>query len=193
MKKIYLFALAAACAWTACTTQQAGDSTTAEVQQVGGADIAYVHAEQVVAECDLMKGEGAALAEKTQKAQESWAKKERALQAEYNGLVEKVQKALITSRDAQAKEQAIQKRLANYQQATQKEAQTLEEENLVFTNRVQDLVMRAVQEVNADKKYKLIINANSLMDADTTLNITAAVLAKANELYAQEKDEVKAE
>ena len=77
--------------------------------------------------------------------------------------------------------------------ATHPAAQTLEEENLVFTNRVQDLVMRAVQEVNADKKYKLIINANSLMDADTTLNITAAVLAKANELYAQEKDEVKAE
>ena len=81
MKKIYLFALAAACAWTACTTQQAGETTTAEAQQVGGADIAYVHAEQVVAECDLMKGEGAALAEKTQKAQESWAKKERSLQA----------------------------------------------------------------------------------------------------------------
>ena len=191
MKKIFAFALAAACALTAC---QPKEQATAEAQQqIGGSDIAYVHAEAVVAECELMKTEGAALAEKTQKAQESWAKKERALQAEYNGLVEKVQKALITSRDAQAKEQAIQKRLANYQQATQKEAQTLEEENLVFTNRVQDLVMRAVQEVNADKKYKLIINANSLMDADTTLNITAAVLAKANELYAKEKDEVKAE
>ena len=47
--------------------------------------------------------------------------------------------------------------------------------------------MRAVRELNADGRYKLIINANSLMDADTTLNITAAVLAKANELYAADK------
>jgi outer membrane protein len=195
MKKIFMMALAAACALTACTTNGGAQGETAEgaAREVGSSDIAYVQVEAVLAQCDLYLKEGVALQEKTQKAQESWAKKERALQAEYNGLVEKVQKALITSRDAQAKEQAIQKRLANYQQATQKEAQTLEEENLVFTNRVQDLVMRAVQEVNADKKYKLIINANSLMDADTTLNITAAVLAKANELYAQEKDEVKAE
>lgn len=193
MKKMFFIALAVACALTAC--QPKGEQATAEgaQQQIGGSDIAYVHAEAVIAECELMKGEGAALAEKTQKAQESWAKKERALQAEYNSLVEKVQKALITSRDAQAKEQSIQRRLNNFQQATQKEAQTLEEENLVFTNRVQDLVMRAVQEVNADKQYKLIINANSLMDADTTLNITAAVLAKANELYAAEKEEAKAE
>ncbi|MBQ6881540.1 MAG: OmpH family outer membrane protein [Alistipes sp.] len=187
MKKIYLFALAAACAWTACTTQQAGETTTAEAQQVGGADIAYVHAEQVVAECDLMKGEGAALAEKTQKAQESWAKKERSLQAEAAQLQQKYEKGLITTRDAQAQQEKIQKRATNFQTNTQKEMQTLEEENLVFTNRVQDLVMRAVREVNADGRYKLIINANSLMDADTTLNITAAVLAKANELYAADK------
>ena len=46
-------------------------------------------AEQVIAECDLMKGEGAALAEKTQKAQESWSKKERSLQAEAAALQEK--------------------------------------------------------------------------------------------------------
>ncbi|MBQ5654158.1 MAG: OmpH family outer membrane protein, partial [Alistipes sp.] len=59
------------------------------------------------------------------------------------------------------------------------------------TNRMQDLVMRAVQEVNADKKYKMVVNANSLLDADTTLNITPMVLEKVNELYAKEKNETK--
>ncbi len=68
-----------------------------------------------------------------------------------------------------------------------KEAQSLDEENYVFTNRAQDLVQRAVREINADGRYKLIINANALIDADSTLNITPAVLETVNRLYAADK------
>lgn len=189
MKKIFVLALAAACAMTACTTNNGVQSTPEAAAAIGGSDIAYVHAEQVIAECELMQTEGTVLAEKTRKAQESWAKKERSFQAEIASLQEKYEKGLITTRDAQSKQENIQKRAASFQSTTQKEAQTLDEENVVFTNRVQDLVMRAVREVNADGRYKLIVNSNALMDADTTLNITAAVLAKANELYAAEKAE----
>jgi outer membrane protein len=67
----------------------------------------------------------------------------------------------------------------------------LEEENVVFTNRTQDLVMRAIREINADKKYKLVINATALLDGDEALDISAAVLAKVNELYAKDKAEAK--
>ena len=102
-------------------------------------------------------------------------------------LQEKFQKGLITSRDAQAQQESLQKRAASYQNNAQKEAQSLDEENYVFTNRAQDLLNRAVQQINADRKYKLIINASALIDADTTLNITPAVLQKVNELYAADK------
>ena len=44
-----------------------------------------------------------------------------------------------------------------------------------------------MQDINADKKYKMIVNSTALIDADTTLNITPAVLAKVNELYAADK------
>ena len=77
--------------------------------------------------------------------------------------------------------------MAAYQSSAQKEAQALDEENYVFTNRAQDLLHRAVQDINADKKYKMIVNSTALIDADTTLNITPAVLAKVNELYAADK------
>ena len=120
-------------------------------------------------------------------AQKSWAQREKGLQAEAAQLQEKYQKGLITSRDAQSQQESIQKRAESYQANAQKEAQTLDEENYVFTNRAQDLLQRAVQEINAGKKYKLIINATALIDADTTLNITPAVLAKVNELYAADK------
>lgn len=190
MKKTLFPALAAALVLAACgtkTAEQTGDAAEAVAQQVVSSDIAYVQVEAVLAQCDLYKTEGVALQEKTEKAQKSWAQREKGLQAEAAQLQEKYQKGLITSRDAQSQQESIQKRAESYQANAQKEAQTLDEENYVFTNRAQDLLHRAVQEINAGKKYKLIINATALIDADTTLNITPAVLAKVNELYAADK------
>lgn len=190
MKKTLFPALAAALVLAACgtkTAEQTGDAAEAVAQQVVSSDIAYVQVEAVLAQCDLYKTEGVALQEKTEKAQKSWAQREKGLQAEAAQLQEKYQKGLITSRDAQSQQESIQKRAESYQANAQKEAQTLDEENYVFTNRAQDLLQRAVQEINAGKKYKLIINATALIDADTTLNITSAVLAKVNELYAADK------
>ena len=190
MKKTLFPALAAALVLAACgtkTTGQAEVAAEAAAQQVVSSDIAYVQVEAVLAQCDLYKNEGVALQEKTEKAQKSWAQKEQNLQSEAAQLQEKYQKGLITTNDAQAQQQSIEKRVAAYQSSAQKEAQALDEENFVFTNRAQDLLHRAVQDINAGKKYKLIINSTALIDADTTLNITPAVLAKVNELYAADK------
>ncbi len=193
MKKFFFPVLAAALVLTACgtktteTSAEAAATETATAQQVGTGDIAYVQVEAVLAQCDLFLTEGKALQEKTEKAQKNWAQREQNLQAEAAQLQEKYQKGLITTRDAQATQESIQKRVASYQANAQKEAQSLDEENYVFTNRAQDLLHRAVQEINADKRYKLIVNASALIDAAPPLDITAAVLAKVNELYAADK------
>ena len=189
MKKMLFTALVAACAMTACGTKTTETAAAAEeaTREIGSSDIAYVQVEAVLAQCDLFLNEGKALQEKTQKAQKSWAQKEQNLQSEAAQLQEKYQKGLITTNDAQAQQQSIEKRVAAYQSSAQKEAQALDEENFVFTNRAQDLLHRAVQDINAGKKYKLIINSTALIDADTTLNITPAVLAKVNELYAADQ------
>ena len=188
MKKILFAAFAAAVALTSCGNREtpAAESVAAETQTVAGGDLAYVQVEAVLAQSDLYLSEGKALQEKTEKTQRSWAQREQSLQSEAARLQEKYQKGLITSFDAQ-NEQKIQ----NYQASAQKEAQTLDEENFVFTNRAQDLLRRAVQEVNAGGKYRMIVDAKALLDADTTLNITSAVLAKVNELYAAEKKSAK--
>lgn len=189
MKKMLFTALVAACAMTACGTKTTETAAAAEeaTREIGSSDIAYVQVEAVLAQCDLFLNEGKALQEKTQKAQKSWAQKEQNLQSEAAQLQEKYQKGLITTNDVQAQQQSIEKRVAAYQSSAQKEAQALDEENFVFTNRAQDLLHRAVQDINAGKKYKLIINSTALIDADTTLNITPAVLAKVNELYAADQ------
>ncbi len=191
MKKIFISTIVALAAMTSCNNNAAPAEAPAEAQSINTSDVAYVHVEAVLAQSDLLMTEGEALKKKTEKAQESWAQKERNLQYEVAQLQEKYQKGLITTRDAQEQQQKLEERIANYQQNAQKEAQTLDEENFVFTNRAQDLLMRAVREINADGRYKMIVNASALIDADTTLNISDAVLAKVNELYKAEKAEKK--
>lgn len=190
MKKFFWVAIAAAAVMTSCKeaqTEKVEESAAAVTEVVG--DIAFVNTDKVLAESDIFKSEGVALKEKTEKAQQSWARQEQKLQNEAAQLQEKYQKALITTRDAQAKQEELEKRAASLQERVQKEAQTLDEENYVFTNRMQDLLIRAVQAVNADKQYKMVLNASALLDADMALDISDAVLAKFNELYAAEKNE----
>ena len=198
MKKIFLTAIVAMMAATACKPTAAPQNTTGDNEAaetaaaaVNTSDVAYVHVEAVLAQSDLFQTEGDALQKKTEKAQESWVKKGQSLESEMARLQEKYQKGLITTANAQAEEQKLQQRAASLQQAQQKEAQALEEENFVFTNRANDLLRRAVEAVNSDKRYKLIINASALIDADTTLNISAQVLEKVNELYKAEQTEKK--
>ena len=189
MKKVFLTLLVTAMGLVACENKAAAPTEEAQAtatEAVEG-DLAYVRVDYVLAESEIFKTEGIALQEKTQKAQNSWAQKEKNLQYEATQLQEKYQKGLITTADAQKKQADIEKKVANYQTNTQKEAQALDEENLVFSNRSQDLIMRAIQAVNADKKYKMVVNATALLDAAEALDISDAVLAKVNELYASDK------
>lgn len=189
MKKVFLTLLVAAMGLVACENKAAAPTEEAQatVTEAVEGDLAYVRVDYVLAESEIFKTEGIALQEKTQKAQNSWAQKEKNLQYEATQLQEKYQKGLITTADAQKKQADIEKKVANYQTNTQKEAQALDEENLVFSNRSQDLIMRAIQAVNADKKYKMVVNATALLDAAEALDISDAVLAKVNELYAADK------
>ena len=191
MKRIFIVALAVL-AFAGCKENKKGaevEQTATEVVAQG--DLAFVNVDYVLAESNIFKTEGIALRDKTEKAQQKWMKKEQNLQNEMQQLAEKYQKGLITTRNAQEKEQELQKRAASLQSAAQKEGKELEEENIVFQNRLNDLIMRAIQDINADKKYKMIMQATSLLDADESLNISEAVLAKVNELYAAEKESAK--
>ncbi len=188
MRKIFIAAVAFL-ALVGCkeNNQKAEATESAAVEAVVEGDLAYVNVDYVLAESEIFKTEGIALRDKTEKTQQKWAKKEQSLQNEIQQLAEKYQKGLITTRNAQEKEQELQKRAASMQTAAQKEAKDLEEESMVFQNRMNDLLMRAVQEINGDKKFKMIVQASALLDADESLNISEQVLAKVNELYKAEK------
>ena len=145
MKKIFIVALACL-ALVSCKEKQQNAEVAEQpaTEAVASGEIVYVNVDYVLAESDIFKSEGIALRDKTEKAQQKWAKKEQDLQNEMQQLAEKYQKGLITTRDAQAKEADLKKRAENFQASLQKDGKNLEEENIVFQNRVQDLLMRAV-------------------------------------------------
>jgi outer membrane protein len=150
-------------------------------------DYVFVDVAYVISESDIVKNEGKALEEKGKKLEDKFAKNEQSLQYQMKQLNEKAQKGLITSRDYNAEGEKLQKNMAYLQQQAQKEGAEFQEEMMVFNNRVQDIIRRAVQQINADKKYKMVINLNNaLIDFDSSLDITSAVLAKVNELYKSE-------
>ena len=194
MKKVLFAALALVFAVSCNNAPKTTATEAAEAKtEVTSADIVFVRTEAVFAESEIFKTEGLALQAKNEKTQKSLAEKEQKLQNEMVQLQEKYQKGLITTIEAQRKEQDIQKRVASYQETAQKQLRALEEENIVFQNRMNDLLGRAIQEINADGAYKMIVNASALLDADQSLDITQTVLAKVNELYKADKEGTKAE
>ena len=162
------------------------------VEVVAEADFAYVNVEYVISQSEIFKTEGEALRAKTEKAQQRLTSREQELQNKMQKLAERYQKGLITTRDAQQQERQLQDEAAKFQASAQKKIQELEEENVVLQNRINDFVMRAVQAVNSNKQYKMIIQSSALLDADEAYNLSEKVLAEVNALYAAEKAEKKA-
>ena len=205
MKKTFIAALAFLALASCGNKNENTENTTAvptteavkEVPQVTTApkgDYVFVDAAYIFGESDIVKTEGKALEEKGKKLEEKFAKQEQSLQYALQQLNEKYQKGLITTRDAQTEQEKLQNGMVALQNqaksegtAFQKEMGEFQEEMMVFNNRVNDLLLRAVKAFNADGKYKMVVNIASLLDYDKSLDVTSLVLAKANELYKSEK------
>ena len=181
------------------------------VECVASGDVVFLDLDYVMAASKFYATEGVALENKVQNfqqksltIQDSWAKKEQSLTNEYNKLQSEAAKleadyakGLITTLNAQKKQEeiqskanSIQAKMQNFQtsaqaesQDLQKEEQALNEEQMVLMNRFKDLATKAIDEINADRRYKMIVNAVSVIDADPALNISDLVLERVNALY----------
>ncbi|MFI3289032.1 MAG: OmpH family outer membrane protein [Rikenellaceae bacterium] len=191
MKKIFIAASFALLA-VSCTAPQAQTATTTPSAQTtssssSDSSLAYVDMELVLTKSDIFNNEGVPLQKRSETAQREWSQKEQALQSEAAQLQQKYQNGLITSANAQKEQASIESRAQAFQTSTQKQIAELEEENVVFANRTQMMIKQAIESVNKDKRYKMIVNASALIDADTTLNISNIVLEELNNIYSKEK------
>lgn len=178
---------------------------------VKSAEVVYVDLDAMFKSSKIYTKEGKPLEEKIEafqkkmiEKQEDFAKREQGLVYEQNKIAQEgqklnsdYQKGLITTLTAQTKGEQLEKRAQNAQanaaalqkqfeqeaEVLQKEEKELAEANAVLQNRFTELVKLAIDEVNADGRYKMIVNSMMVIDAADGLNISSLVLNKVDELY----------
>lgn len=135
--------------------------------------------------------------DKAGKTQQSWQNKETAFANEAQKIQDDYNKSMITGITAQQKSEDLQRRAGEYQKTMQREAESLAkderkiaeeeaqlaEEQQVLDTRFARLVKLAVDNVNADGRYKMVISNVDIINAHESLNISSLVLAEMDKLY----------
>jgi len=195
------------------TTDQAEENIVLadSIQCVSSADVVYVDLDAMFKSSKIFAKEGKPLEQKLEEfqkkmveKQDDLAKREQSLAYEQNKISQEgaklqsdYQKGLITTLNAQTKGEQLEKRAQNLQasvaalqkqaqqdaETLQKEEQALAEEHTVLENRFRDLLDKSIKEINADGRYKMIVNSMMVVDAADGLNISSLVLAKIDALY----------
>ena len=160
------------------------------VAEAGKGAIVYIDLDRILMDYDMANDLRSVVETKAQNIQAEVNR----VQGEAAKLQEKYQKGLITTADFQQQGQALETRMQkaqtnyeNLQANYQKDAAAMQEELNVLNHRIANYISQAVEELNADGRYKMIIDATMLVHASPELDMTPAVLAKVNELYAAEK------
>lgn len=160
-------------------------------------DIVYVDMAYLTISSKLTLVEGAVLEDKYKAYEQertnvetSLYTKEQAFAAEAAKIQEDYERTLITSITYQQKGEDLQRRYAEFQTTVQNEAdklmkkeQAILEEQQVLSTRFTTLLKMAVDNINSDKKYKMVVTNDVVISADESLNISALVLAEMDRLY----------
>ena len=209
MIRTILFTAMAAALVVSCSSGKKGEKKAGETANtentineptdspVVSGDIVYVDLTYLSATCKLSLTEGVVLEEKAQayekertNVETSLQNKEQAIQADVAKNEENYRNTMITSITYQQRLEELQRRYVEFQETVNTEAtklakkeQSLLEEQQVLAARFAKLVKLAVDNLNVDNKYKMVVTTDVIISADESLNISALVLAEMDKLY----------
>ena len=194
MKKVFAIALAMF-ALAACKNMGTGAGTGSESSTEGPNvetvyDIAYIQMDSLVMGYNRYTDLSTAFEAKANKAQSDLEARARSLQNEMVSFEEKINKGLMTSRDAQAEQARIQTKGQQFEADRQSRLAELAEEEQVMTNQVMYAIHDYIAKFNSDYRYKMVLTTSGgapIIHADPALDITAEVLKGLNDEYAAEK------
>lgn len=153
--------------------------------------IVYIQMDSLVNQYDMFNDLKSELESKAQIIQDDLAKKARAFDRDVKDFQEKVQKGLITRAQAEEQQQQLASRQKELQDFSQQKQMEMSEEQQVLFRKVMDALNKHLVKYNQEKKYALIINTsgstNTILQGDSTLNITNDVVAGLNEEYVSTK------
>ncbi|MFI3287291.1 MAG: OmpH family outer membrane protein [Rikenellaceae bacterium] len=179
-------AFATSCGGANTSTKNSVDTSAVSTVSSSNGKIAYVRMDSLMSGYGLYIDLGGEFAKKQQQAQKELESKARSLESEARDFQEKAQKGLITSYQAQKKQEELankEQQIRTYQDTKLRE---LSEQEGVLTAQIAEAIMSYLKEYNAEKGYSMILQSmggNPVILADPALDITAEVLDELNRRY----------
>jgi outer membrane protein len=158
--------------------------------KIKGADIAYVNFDTLLSQYTYYKDKQAELQEAQKKAELDLNNRSSAFQKSASDFQYKVQKGLITSKEAQELQKQLSAEEQNLYQFRDKLTSELAEKEQVVNRVVYDNLLNFVKEYNKNGQFKYILShatASNLLYADPAYDITTDVVKGLNSKYEAEK------
>ena len=147
-------------------TSSDSDSDHSSTESAGDISVAYVNLDSVLNSYDLYNLLSLNFAQKQQDLEKELQSKMLSLQNRAYQLQQQFSQHLITTQTYQEKGQKLSDDQMLLQQWQEEKMYELQEDQMLANQRVMDSVISIINEMNADEKYDLIINTNSM---NTTL------------------------
>jgi len=144
----------------------------------------------VIARFDMANDKASELEEKTKNSEAELTSKSQAFDRDVRDYQNKVQKGLVTRATAAEIEQTLQQQQQNLLARRDEMAYNLNEESQVAQRQVLEYINEYLAEFIADHGYEYILAKQfpgPILFSDTTLDITAEVVAGLNTKYNAEK------
>lgn len=187
MKKILLFA-SAALLLAACSKSNEGSKTESITLAEGTVPVAVVNADSIFSQYTLAVELREKLTKKQEDARLNVNEKARKLQNEMVDFQRKLENNAFLSRErAEQEGRRLQQKEADLQALDQKLTQDILEEQQVYNARLRDSIDAAINVLNKDGKFQLILSTSSLNDnvlyLSPALDITPAIVEYLNANY----------
>jgi len=166
----------------------AGTDGTGSKNLQGG--IAFVELDSVIANFDMATDKASELEEKTKSSEAELASKSQAFDRDVRDFQNKVQKGLVTRATAAEMEQTLTQQQQTLLARRDEMAYNLNEEGLVAQRQVLEYINSYLVEFNGDRGFQYILAKQfpgPILFSDSTLDVTADVIAGLNAKYNAEK------
>jgi len=166
---------------------------TSESATAPTGSIVYYNLDKILQDYDMANELRSAVQSKVDGIQAEVNRRGNKLQSDYNSFNDKINKGLITRSVAEAQSQQPAQQQQQFQNYAAQMEQEIAEEQQVMLNQIADAIKKYLEKFNADKHYSMIISTQGdilpapVAVADSSLDITKAILAGLNDEYVKSK------
>lgn len=171
-----------------CAPQDAPQAEPSE------SSIVFFDIDRVASEYDMANDLRSVVETKAQSISEDINRRGSQLQKDMEAFQDKIDKGLMTRSTAEVQGQKLQERQNSYQNYVAQKQQEIQEEEAVMMNKIGDAINTYVDKFRENKGYAMVFSTTGgilpapIVSADSTLDVTDAIIEGLNSEYVKEKE-----